>query len=293
MQSLWMLLACIMFALMSACVKVASEYDATMPQVILFRGFPSVILIYVWTRYNKLSLRPRSWKAHAMRNGIGITAMWLNFTTLSVLSLATAISLNYTAPLFIAGWMLFFGGMQRDPIRIIAVLIGFFGVVAILRPSINQHELPYAMLGLMSGALTAAAMMQIRQLGRSGEPEWRTVFIFSCAITISGAIPLVLRGWPAIEWQAYAALAGLGITGLVGQLAVTRAFGLGSALLTAVLQYSTIIFAAILGIVFWDDIPDLIAWAGMALIILSGLISAWRTYHEDKVMRGQTASGTP
>lgn len=289
MQSLWMLVACVMFALMGACVKVAADYDANMSQIILFRGAPSVALILMWALYYKRSLRPLSWKAHVLRNGFGVASMWLGFTALSMLSLSTAISLNYTAPLFIGLWMLFFGGTQRDPVRILAVLLGFLGVLAVLRPSLSPHEAPYAMLGLLAGACAAVAMLQIRQLGRLGEPEWRTVFLFSCFTSLTGALALILFGWTAIEWRAYAALLGVGFLGLFGQLAITRAFGLGSALLTAVLQYSTIIFAAIIGIVFWDDIPDLIAWGGMALIIFSGLISAWRTYSEDRIMRGETS----
>lgn len=293
MQSLWMLVACAMFALMGACVKIAADYDANLPQIILFRGVPSVILLFVWTQYHKRSLRPASWKAHLLRNGFGVTSMWLGFTALSMLPLPTAVSLNYTAPLFIGGWMLFFGGTQRDPVRIIAVLLGFFGVLAILRPNLEHDQLPYAFLGLMSGAAGAVAMMQIRQLGRSGEPAWRTVFIFSCFACSTGAMALLVLGWPQIPWQAYAALGGLGLSGLFGQLAMTRAFGLGSALLTAVLQYSTIIFAAILSIVVWGDIPDLIAWAGMTLVIVSGLISVWRTYSEDRIMRATAAKNTP
>ena len=292
MQSLWMLVACVMFALMGACVKVAADYDANMPQIILFRGIPSVVLLWIWTQYHKRSLRPVSWKAHLLRNGFGVSSMWLGFTALSMLPLSTAISLNYTAPLFIGGWMLFFGGTQRDPVRITAVLLGFLGVVAVLRPSLNEDQLPYALLGLMAGAFAAVAMMQIRQLGRLGEPEWRTVFIFSCFVCLTGGLSLLTLGWATIGWPAYAALGGIGLFGLFGQLAITRAFGLGSALLTAVLQYSTIIFAAIIGIIFWDDMPDLIAWGGMALIILSGLISAWRTYSEDRIMRGQTVKST-
>ena len=101
----------------------------------------------------------------------------------------------------------------------------------------------------------------------------------------SGLFGLVLRGR-----QAYAALVGIGLSGLFGQLAMTRAFGLGSALLSAVLQYSTIIFAAGLGMLLWSDIPDAIAWGGMVLIIVSGLLSAWRTYMEDRIMKGQNTT---
>lgn len=288
MQSLWMLLACAMFALMGAFIKTSVEYDANLAQVIFYRGLPSVLFIYFWALKQKKTLRPQSWKAHFIRNLFGLTAMCLGFTAISMLPLSTATSLNYTAPLFIGGWMLFFGGGQRDPVRVTAVLLGFLGVIAILRPSINEEQLPYAAIGLLSGAFSAVAMMQIRQLGRSGEPEWRTVLFFSCGACLTGLVGLSIFGWPNVGWQAHASLVLVGVCGFIGQLAMTRAFGLGAALLTAVLQYSTIIFAAIIGIVMWQDFPDLIAWGGMALIIVSGLISAWRTYSEDKIMRGQT-----
>lgn len=125
-------------------------------------------------------------------------------------------------------------------------------------------------------------MMQIRQLGRIGEPEWRTVLFFSVAVCLSSAAGLGFDGWGQADWPGYAALVGVGVAGLFGQLAMTRAFGLGSALLTAALQYSTIIFAALLGMGLWGDRLDGLAWAGMALIIFAGLLSVWRTMRDPK-----------
>ncbi len=288
MQSLWMLLASMVFAGMGACVKVASDYGATLPHVVLFRGAPSVLLLGFWALTTRRTLAPTSWKLHIWRNVSGIASMWLGFYAISHLPLPTAISLNYTAPLFIAGWMLGWGGTQRDPVRIAAVLLGFLGVVAVLRPSVEHSHLLPAGLGLCAGALSAIAMMQIRELGRVGEPEWRTVFIFSCCVCLTSFAGLAIEGWRDIDARAWLALTGVGLLGLVGQLAMTRAFGLGSALLTAALQYTTIIFAAVLGFVFWGDLPDIVAWAGMALIIASGLLSIWRTYSEDRIMKGET-----
>lgn len=290
MQSLWMLLASIMFAGMGACVKVAADYGASLPHVVLFRGIPSVLLLFVWTQLTHRSLVPTSWKLHFWRNLAGVSAMWFGFFALSHLPLSTAVSLNYTAPLFIAAWMLGRGGNQRDPVRIVAVLLGFLGVLAVLRPSVEHEHFLAATVGLVGGALAAIAMMQIRQLGRVGEPEWRTVFIFSCVVCLTGLTGLLLDGWRDISLGAWLALIGVGVFGLVGQLAMTRAFGLGSALLTAALQYTTIIFAAVLGVIFWGDLPDAIAWAGMGLIIASGLLSVWRTYSEDRIMRGQAVA---
>lgn len=286
MQSLWMLLACAMFAIMGACVKVAADLGASLPQVVLFRGIPSVFLLFMWARFYRRALAPTSWRLHVWRNVAGVASMWLGFYALAELPLSTAISLNYTAPLFIAGWMLGWGGSQRDPVRIVAVLFGFLGVVGILRPSIEHDHLLAAALGLLAGALSAVAVMQLRELGRVGEPEWRTVLIFSSCVCLSSLAGLALDGWRPLDIRAWLALTGLGSSGMIGQLAMTRAFGLGSALLTAALQYTTIIFAALLGIIFWGDRPDLLAWGGMALIIASGLLSIWRTLSEDRIMRG-------
>ncbi len=289
MQSLWMLLACLAFAIMGACVKVASDVGASLPQVVLFRGVPSVLLLFFWAWFTRRAIAPPSWRPHVFRNVTGLTSMWLGFYALAHLPLSTAISLNYTAPLFIAGWMLGWGGTQRDPVRIIAVLLGFLGVVGVLRPSIEHDHFLAAVMGLAAGGFSAIAMMQIRELGRIGEPEWRTVLIFSTGVCLTSLVGLGIEGWDVLSLNAWLALIGIGTAGLVGQLAMTRAFGLGSALLTAALQYTTIIFASVLGILFWDDHPDILAWCGMALIIGSGLLSIWRTVSEDRVMRGTPA----
>ena len=241
MQALWMLVASAMFAIMGSFVKLGTEHGASLPLVVLFRGLPSVILLLIWARAGRQSIVPTSWKLHLWRNLSGVTSMWLGFYAIAHLPLATATSLNYTAPLFIACWMLGWGGAQRDAVRITAVALGFLGVIAVLRPSINDDQWLAALLGLTAGAMSAVAMMQIRQLGRIGEPEWRTVLFFSVAVCLSSAAGLGFDGWGQADWPGYAALVGVGVAGLFGQLAMTRAFGLGSALLTAALQYSTII----------------------------------------------------
>lgn len=289
MQSLWMLLASAMFAIMGACIKLASDYGSSLPQIVLFRGMPSILLLYGWAICTHRRIAPNSWKLHIWRNLSGIAAMWLGFYALSHLPLSTAVSLNYTSPLFIGVGMLLWGGSQRDPVRILAVILGFLGVVGVLRPSIEHEHFLAALLGLAGGAMGAVAMMQVRQLGRAGEAEWRTVLIFSSFVCLSSLAGLSLGGWHELDGHAWLALVGLGTSGLVGQLAMTRAFGLGSALLTAALQYSTIIFATLLGMVFWGDHPDAVAWAGMICIIGSGLVSVWRTVAVAKATR-KTAS---
>ncbi|NLC37026.1 MAG: DMT family transporter, partial [Alcaligenaceae bacterium] len=171
--------------------------------------------------------------------------------------------------------------------RSLAVLCGFAGVLAIMRPSIGMEQLLGAAVGLCAGASAAVAMMQVRSLGRIGEPEWRTVLIFSCFVCLTGATGIVADGWVIVGHEGWLALVGIGIFGLIGQLAMTRAFGLGSALLTAALQYTTIVFAALFSALIWGQVPDWVAWSGMALIVISGLLSTWRTYSENRIMQGK------
>ncbi|AZV93149.1 hypothetical protein CBF45_04990 [Bordetella sp. J329] len=282
MQALWMLLASAMFALMGAFVKLSSEHGASLAQVVLLRGLPSVVFLLIWANINHYSIAPKRWKPHILRNLAGVTSMWLGFYALSQLPLATATSLSYTAPLFIAVFLMVSDGKSRDWMRIVAVLLGFVGVLAVLRPSIGPQQLVAAGAGMASGALAAIAMLQIRQLGREGEAEWRTVLFFSCAVCLSSAVGFWITGWGETDWKGWLMLLGVGSSGLVGQLAMTRAFGAGAALLTAALQYTTIIFSALTGMALWHDVPDAMAWAGMLGIIAAGLLSAWRTMVESK-----------
>src|SRR5690606_27345080 len=99
MQSLWLLLACLAFAIMGACVTVASDVVASLPQVVLFRGVASVLLLFFWAWFTRRTMAPPSWEPHIFRNLSGLASMWLGFYALAHLPLSTAISLNYTAPL--------------------------------------------------------------------------------------------------------------------------------------------------------------------------------------------------
>ncbi|MCK9510492.1 MAG: DMT family transporter [Pigmentiphaga sp.] len=277
MQALWMLASTLMFGIMGASIKMASEYHVTLAEIILMRGLPSVALLLFWARASGLSLRPLRWRPHFWRNVSGTGAMWLGFYAVSQLPLATATTLTYTAPLFIAGYMLGWGGARRDGLRIFAVALGFAGVLAVLRPAINPEQWLAALCGLGAGACGALSQLQIRSLGRLGEPAWRVVLYFSVCTCLSGALVLLVQGWHMPSLRGWLALAVLGLTGLGGQLALTRAFGAGSALLSAALQYTIIIVASVLGFLLWGDRPDAMAAAGMGLIVGASLLSVWCT----------------
>lgn len=278
MHSLWMLLASFMFALMGASVKFVGELNVPLPLTIVARGLPSVLLIFVWAKLSGQSLKPKSYKLHILRNLFGVSALSLSFYCYSILPLATATTLNYTSGLFIGLWVFVRGAEgRRDWLRFFTCLLGFASVVLVLRPSLSEDQSVAVVLGLCSGVFAAVAMMQIRSLGKLGESTWLTVFYFSLVVTVVGLIAFDSSKVEYVSTQAWVGLLTVGLSGLVGQLCITKAYGSGSPILSAVLQYMTIVFSVFMGILFWDDVPDLLVWVGIAGVISAGALSAWAT----------------
>ncbi len=273
-----MLLASLMFAAMGALIKLASPAQS-LGQIVLFRGMPSLALLGLWIFLSKKTLFNSNALLHLRRNGFGMIAMWSGFYALQHLPLATATTLNYTSPLFIAVILVCFMGRTTQRSEWLAIALGFTGVLLVLRPTLNSEQLTYALVGLLAGLTSAGAYLQIKFLGAQGEPEWRTVFFFSLASTLTGALACLFQGLEVLPQStgALALLLGIGLTGAAGQLAMTRAFSRGSTWLSASLQYATVLFSVLLGETIWHERIDPLAFAGICLIILCGTLSSWVT----------------
>jgi S-adenosylmethionine uptake transporter len=279
-----------MFATSGAFVKLAADLGATLPQTILMRSLPAVILILAWARLTRRNVLPDDWKSHLGRNVAGGMAMWLSFYAMAHLPLSIAFSLNYTAPLFLAGWMILQGRAKTNIWQLIAVLLGFLGVVIVLQPTLEWEQWFPCVVGLLSGAFAAIAWLQLRRLGRAKEPEWRTVLIFSAFTSVTSVVALSVDGWQRLDLLAWSCLLTVGLLGMVGQFAMTRAYGSGSTLLAAALHYSTVIFATLLGILLWGDLLSPLAWTGIGLIVCSGTLAGIQTRRRDlETLVGRTA----
>jgi S-adenosylmethionine uptake transporter len=175
---------------------------------------------------------------------------------------------------FLIGGTLVMGRLQdmaRQGPLVLTVIAGFSGVVMILRPTIEQNQLFAGVIGLLSGFGAALAYMQVAALGRLGEPESRTVFYFSIGTTVVGGVAIVFTGASAWTWPAALWLLPIGVLAALGQLSMTKAYTKGSTLVVANLQYSGIVFAALYGMFLFGDQIPWIGWAGMVLIVASGI----------------------
>ncbi|OOG58918.1 DMT family transporter [Polaromonas sp. C04] len=274
MQALWMILASLLFASMGVCVKFASSAFNS-AELIFYRGLIGVVFLGALARTRGISLATRFPGMHAWRSLIGVMSLGAWFYALAHLPLATAMTLNYMSSVWIAAFLvggsLLLGRVQKQGPLVLTVMLGFVGVVLMLRPTFDHHQAFAGLLGLLSGMSAAFAYMQVMALSRLGEPETRVVFYFSVGSVVAGAAGMMAVGispwvWPSALW-----LIPVGVLASLGQLCMTRAYSHGATLVVANLQYSGIVFGAIYSVALFGDHIELMGWAGMGLIVISGI----------------------
>lgn len=278
MQALWMLLAAFFFATMGVFIKWAAT-DFNSFEIVFYRGLVGMIFLYGLTRLRGVSLRTRVPTMHFWRSVVGNVALVAWFYAISVLPLATAMTLNYMSSIWIAAFLLGAALLTQKPNAplsrqsplFVCVLAGFAGVAMVLRPSLNPDQVWGGLLGLISGVFSALAYLQVAALSRAGEPETRTVFYFSLGATLAGALGMLVLGMHPITPGGAAQLLAIGLLAVLGQLCMTRAYASGATLVVANLQYAGIVFASGYGLALFGDRLPLVAWLGMGLIVLSGI----------------------
>ncbi|MBE0549881.1 MAG: DMT family transporter [Rubrivivax sp.] len=276
-----MVCAAVLFALMGACVKLASaQYGAG--EIVLYRSLVGLALMAAVLRWRRIGLGTRVPAMHFWRSLSGTTSLCLWFYAIGGLPLATAMTLNYMSSVWIALFLIG-GAVLIGPARggadggidgrlVAAVMAGFAGVALVLRPTLEQDQLWHGLMGLLSGLLAATAYLQVTALGRAGEPGERIVFYFSGAGVVAGAGLTALSDAPsAHDLRGAALLLTIGLLATSAQWMMTRAYASGATLGIAALQYLGIVFGFVLGVWLFDDPVTTMSLAGMALIIGAGV----------------------
>lgn len=272
MQSLWMLAAGLGFAAMGVCVKLGAAHF-TSAEMIFWRSALSMAAMAWLLRRAGQSVRTPRLGMHVHRGVSGFVSLFMFFYALTTLPVATAMTLNYTSPLFVAVLFAFLARERIGPGVWGAVALGFAGAVVLLRPTIGAEQLFPALIGLASGAISAIAYWNVHQLVREREPEERVVFYFSLFSALGALLWMLPQRWHPVTLGNVALLAGVGVFGTFAQLAMTRAYGKGSATVAAALSYSGIVFSSVLEIVVFGQALPLVAWIGIAMIVGAGIIA--------------------
>ena len=240
------------FVGMGSLVKLLSE-NLPSQNVLFFRNlFGLLILLPLIFKLGIKTLKSNNLKWHFSRSLSGVSAMYCFFYALSALPLADAMLLKISAPLFIPIIALVWLSEHISLRAITAIMIGFLGVILVIKPTGTVHIASLA--GLMGGALAALAKVTIRRMSGS-EPTSRIVFYFGLISLTVSTIPMFWY-WVNPNSKEWILLVLLGGCGTLGQLFLTKAYLLAPASRIAPFTYSSILFAAIIGFVFWEDISD-------------------------------------
>lgn len=274
--SLWMLVGAFFFAIMGVLVKIGGQ-KFTSPELVFYRSFFGLAAVLVISRMRFSSLATPLLGKQLSRGTLGFVSLVLYFYAINALPLATAVTLNYTSAIFMAMFLPFMLHEKPKKLLVAAIILGFIGVALLLKPSLHADELIAGGMGLLSGMLAGYVYVQVAQLGRAGEPDWRTVFYFTLISTVGGGLWMAIHGFSMPQWRDLPLLLGLGVSATIAQLAMTRAYRTGNSLVVGSLAYTTVVLSSLFGIVLWDETLSFDRWLAVALIILSGIISVRAT----------------
>lgn len=284
------------FSVMSALLKVASTHGVVAPEMLFYRavfGLP-VVLVWVMTSQGGLkALRTERPWAHLRRSVLGISGILCIFQALTMLPLADATTLGFTAPIFATLMSALILHETVGKHRWIAVLIGFAGVAVVMRPGADPasaHALPLLgiAIGLLGAVLQAAVNITLRQL-RDTEHVAAIVFWFFVASAVVGGLLLPFVGhWH--DWTTLWLLIGGGVAGGLAQLTVTASLKAAPVAVVAPFDYLQIIGAVVFGWWLLSSPPSANTLVGAALIAASGLYTVWREHvrHKDRLMQPTT-----
>ena len=275
MPAFWMIVSCFLFACMGVCVKLASSGFST-GEIVFWRGAVSMAMMAGLALSQGVALRTPHWRMHLSRSLSGSTALVCYFFAIGALPLATAVTLNYTSPIFVALLLALVFREKLGWVGLLSIVVGFSGVVLLLRPTLTSDQWLGAIVGLSSGAIASVAYISLRELGRVGEPEVRTVFWFSVVTLLFGLAWSLHAGPHVPNLQEFLILLGVGIFGGLAQLAMTRSYRYGHTLVSANLSYATVVFASLFGALLWDESMPWSSWLAVALIVSSAVMISVR-----------------
>lgn len=287
------LITAALLAVMFALVKLSSTRGVNIVETLFYRQCGSALcavgLVAAGPGFR--SLHSKRVGAHVGRMALGMVAMALNFAAMILLPLAEATAIGFSVPIFSTVLAAMVLGEPTGKWRWGAVAAGFVGVLLIVQPGTGEVPLLGASVALVAALLTASVTVVIRRLGKT-ERASTTVFWFA----VSSLAPLgVMMVWFARghDAETWAILAGLALTGGLAQLTLTGSLRLAPVALVMPMDYTSLIWAVLLGAWIFAEVPTLWIWVGAPVIIASGLVIVWREHRLARRAALSAATASP
>ena len=262
---------------MDGIVKHVSTELAT-PQIVFLRYMSGAICAAIVFRIAG-TVRPSTAavRAHALRSlAVALTATSF-FYALATLQLAVAMALGFTAPIFIALFAALTLGERPGRATWVAIAIGFAGVLVVLSGELSEAGRT-TWLGVAAALFSAVAyaVVMVMLKNRAALDPVPTIVLLQNVLAGLFMTPAGLWAWSPLSLTAALWLALIGVLGTVGHLAMAWAYGRAEASRLGVLEYTAFVWAALIGVVFFAEIPSLSTVAGACLIIAGALLVALR-----------------
>lgn len=267
------------FCVMHALVAKASQ-EVPPIEVAFFRNlFGFLVLLPAIIRSRFTAFRTTKLHLHAVRGALNSTSMMMFFTALAITPLAEATALSYTAPLFMTIGAVFVLHEKLHARRITALVIGFLGALIVLRPGLVPVGLG-PLLVIASTVLWAGSMLDIKILARTDSSLTIATYMTVFLMPITFVAALFVWEWPT--WEQLGIMFLLGACGSAGHMLFTEAFRYGDTTALMPLDFTKLIWAALIGFLFFGQVPDLWTWIGGTVIFVS---ATYISYREHQISR--------
>ncbi len=287
MRAAWLMLGSTMaFGLMAVAIRLATQHVPTQEVAFFRNAFGLLALLPMLLRPGRAPLRTQQLPRYFMRSAIGLCSMLCGFWALGHLPMAQAVALSYSTPLFVTiAAVLWLGEVVRVR-RWAAVLIGFIGVVVIVRPGTAGFSAG-SLVAVAAAVLSSVVAIQIKQLTRVDSADTVVFYTYVFWVPLSLIPALFVWVWPT--GLAWLWLLATGIMGTVGQLLWTRALRLGEVSALTPISFTQLPLVSLLAWVLFDQALDRWTLIGAAIILGSNAYIA----HREALLARRAASAAP
>lgn len=269
-----MTISVFMMSVMDLAIKQLVEFYPTM-QVVFLRSIFSAPLFAAWIAFRDPSLIiPRHFKGHLFRAMIGLVMLYAVGECFREMPLADAYAIFFAAPLLITVLSGIVMKEPAGPLRMTAAVLGFVGVIIVLKPGASMLISYGSIMGLIAVFAYSGVALLLRSLGRQ-EHSITIAFWFTFLVG-TGSSLFAFSEWQPLQREHWTWLLVLGVSGTCGQVMLTAAFRRASAAVVAPYDYLHMLWAVLFGWWFWGDLPGARIWVGSAVIVGSGLYILFR-----------------
>lgn len=267
---------------MNTCVRFAALHVHAF-EVAFFRyliGF--ILLLPLLLRSGRGGLKTDRIGMHTVRAMFNIISLVTGFWGVTMVPLAKFTAIYFTAPLFATLGALLFLGEALKIRRQMALLVGFIGVLIVLRPGMDNVGLG-ELLGVISAATWATSLLFMKVLTRTDSPVTITLYGTLLQLPMALVIAMFFWTWPRVEVLGW--LVGVAAFATFAQLILARAFRVADASLVVSVDFLKLIWASLIGYFIFHEIPTLATWLGGAVIFLA---VAYIAYRERAIAKGSS-----